>query len=101
MGITNWDSTILKSADPLVGFYRTIGVVGRYVLITVLQEDLEMSNDLMSAAEELMMLNRLLIVPGVVRAMLIIGVNLLFLVLRPYWSIVLQRNGIINAPGMV
>ena len=44
--------------------------------------DLETSNGLMSAARELMMLNRLLIV-CLSHAMLNIGVNLCLLVLRP------------------
>ena len=44
--------------------------------------DLETSNSLMPAAEELMMLNRLLIVPGLEHAMRNIGVNLCLLVLR-------------------
>ena len=38
--------------------------------------DLETSNDLMPAAGELRMLNRLLIVPGAEHALQIIGVNL-------------------------
>ena len=42
--------------------------------------DLETSNGLMPAAGDLMMLNRLLIVPGVEHAMLNIGVNLYLLV---------------------
>ena len=43
--------------------------------------DLETSNGLMSAAGKLMMLSRLLIVPGVEHAMRNIGVNLCLLVL--------------------
>ena len=45
--------------------------------------DLQTSNGLMPAAGELMMLTRLLIVPGVEDEMLNIGVNLRLLVLRP------------------
>ena len=45
---------------------------------------LETSNGLMLAAVELMMLNSLLIVPGVEHAMRNIGVNLCLLVLRAY-----------------
>ena len=44
--------------------------------------DLEIINDLMSAAEELMLLNRLLIVPGVEHAMPNIGVNLCSMMLQ-------------------
>ena len=54
--------------------------------------DLETSNGLMPAAEELMMLNRLLIVPGVEHAMRNIGINLCLLVLRHRGSMVLQRS---------
>ena len=54
--------TILKTADPLVVFDRAIGeVIGRHVPTTFLRCDLETSNGLMSAAEELKMLNRLFI----------------------------------------
>ena len=45
--------------------------------------DLETSNGLMPAARELIMLNRLLVVPGVEHAMLMISVNLSLLVLTP------------------
>ena len=48
--------------------------------------DLETSNALMPGAEELMILNRLLIVPGVEHALRTIWVNLCLLVLRPGWS---------------
>ena len=50
--------------------------------------DLETSNGLMPAAGELMMLNRVLIVPGVEHAMRNIGVNLCLPVLRPRESMV-------------
>ena len=50
--------------------------------------DLERSNCLITAAGELMMLNRLFIVLGVEYAMLNIGVNLCFLVLSPRGSMV-------------
>ena len=53
--------------------------------------DLEASNDLKPAAGELMMLNRLCIVPAVEIAMLNIGVNLWSLVLRSRMSMVLHR----------
>ena len=53
--------------------------------------DLETSNSLMPAAVQLM-LNRLLILPGVEHAMQNIGVNLCLLVLRPKGSIVLQES---------
>ena len=48
--------------------------------------DLETSNGLMPAARELMLLSRLLIVLGVEHAVLIIGVDLDLLVLRPRGS---------------
>ena len=51
--------------------------------------DLQTSNCLMPAFGELMMLNRLLIEPGVEHAMRNIGVNLCLLVLRPRGSMVL------------
>ena len=76
---TNWNSvhgairsftfnTILKSADPLIAFDRVIGeVIGRYILTLPLFfiVYLKTCNGLMTAASDLMMLNRLLIVPGV------------------------------------
>ena len=61
--------------------------------------DLETSNVLMTAARELMMLSRLLILPGVEHAVQIIGVNLCFLVLRPRGAMVLQGNHKMNEPG--
>ena len=56
----------------------------------------EISNDLMPAAGELMMLSRLLVVPGVEHAVQIIGVNLCSLVLMPRASTVLQGSQIMN-----
>ena len=52
--------------------------------------DLETNNGLMPAAGELMMLSRLLIMPGVEQAVQSIGVDLCLLVLRPRGSMVLQ-----------
>ena len=63
--------------------------------------DLKTSNGLMHAAGELMMLNRLLIVPGIEHAMVYIGVNLCLLVLRPRGSMVLQGSRIMSAPGIL
>ena len=63
----------------LVGLFLPLFCVG----------DLETSNDLMSAAEELMMLSRLLIMPGVEHTVQIIGVDLCLLVLKPRGSVVL------------
>ena len=63
--------------------------------------DLETSNGLMPAAEELMMLTRLRIVPGVEPAVYIIGVDLCLFVLRPRESMVLQESRIMNAPGIL
>ena len=77
---TNWDnvrcavrsfslSTILKSFDPLDAFDRASGEL--FFLV-----DPEKSNGLMPAAEALMMLSRQLIMPGVERAVQIVGVDL-------------------------
>ena len=63
--------------------------------------DMETSNGLMIAAGELMMLNRLLIVPGVEHAMLNIRVNMCFLMLMSRGSMVLQRSGIMSSPGIL
>ena len=63
--------------------------------------DLETSNGLMPAAGELMMLKRLLIVPGVEHAMRDIGINLCLLVLRQRGSMVLQGSHMASAPGML
>ena len=52
----------------------------------------------MPAARELIMLIRLLIVPGVENAVQIIGVNLCSLVLRPIGSMVLQGSHIMSEP---
>ena len=75
-------STILKSADLLVELDPVIGKgVGMFLqLFCVI--DLETSTGLMSASREPVILNRLLIVPGVEHAMLNIGVNLCLLVQR-------------------
>ena len=63
--------------------------------------DLETRNGLIQAAGELMMLNRLLIVPGVEHAMRNIGVNLCLLMLRPREPMVLQGSRIMSAPGIL
>ena len=63
--------------------------------------DLETSTGLMAAAGELMMLSRLLIMPGVDHAVQIINVDLCLLVLRPRRSMVLQGSHIMNAPGIL
>ena len=63
--------------------------------------DLESSNVLMPAAGELMMLNRLLIVPCVQHAMWNIGVNLCLLLLMHRGTMVLQGSPIMNATGML
>ena len=107
---TNWDdvrcavgsfawSSILKSADPLDAFDRAIGeVIGRLVPTTVLHSRSETGNGLMPAAGELMMLGRLLIMPGVQHAVQITGADLCLLVLSPRDSKVLQWSHIMNAP---
>ena len=51
---------------------------------------LETCNGLMPAVGELMMLSRLLIMPGVEHAVQILAVDLCLLVLKPRWSMVLQ-----------
>ena len=89
----------MKSVDSLVAFDRDIGeVIGRYVPTTVLRSRSGDINGLMPAAGKLMMLNRLLIVPGVEHAMWNIGVNLCLLVLRPRGSMVLQGSRIMSTP---
>ena len=55
----------------------------------------------MPAASELMMLSRLLIMPGVEHAVQIIEIYLCLLVLRPRGSMVLQESHIMNAPGIL
>ena len=63
--------------------------------------DLEMSNCLMPAAGELMMLNRQFTVPGVEHAMRNIGANLGLLVPRQRASMVLQGSLIMSVPGIL
>ena len=63
--------------------------------------DLEMSKGSMPAARELMMLSRLLILPGDELTVQIIGVNLCLLVLRPKLSTVLHGSHIMNALGIL
>ena len=55
----------------------------------------------MTAARDLMMLSRLLIMPSVEHTVQIIGVYLCLLVLRPRGSMVLQGSQIMNAPGIL
>ena len=61
--------------------------------------DWETSNGLMPAAEKFMILNRLLIVPGVEQAIRNIGVNLCLLVLRP--SAARESHNAMSAPGIL
>ena len=63
--------------------------------------DLETTNGLMRAAGELMMISRLLIVPGVEHAVQIVAVDLSMLLLRPRESMVLHGSHIMNAPGIL
>ena len=56
---------------------------------------------MMAAGGELMMLNRLLIVPGVEHAMLTIEFDLCLLLLRPRGSRVLPESHIMSAPGIL
>ena len=84
-----------KIGEVILIYYIKMSLPHFYVV------DLEMSNGLMPAARKLMMLNRLLIVPGEEHAMLNIGVNLCLLVLRPRESMVLQGSCIMSAPGIL
>ena len=61
---------------------------------------LETSNGLNPAAGELMMLSRLLIVPGIEHTVQIIGVNLCSLVPNLKGSMVLQKSHAMNKPGL-
>ena len=73
-----------------------------YVPTTVLPiVDLETLNGWMPAARELMMVNRLVIMPGVEHAMSNIGVNLCLVVLRPKGSMVLEESRIMSGPGIL
>ena len=73
------NSTILKSPDPLDVVMSFVGL-----LLTLFRiVDLETINGLMPATREIMMLSRLLIVPGAEHEVQIIGVDLCLLVLRP------------------
>ena len=64
--------------------------------------DLEKSNRLIPAAEELIMPSRLLITHGGCRAAVqIFGVDLCLLVLRPKRSMVQLGSHIMNAPGIL
>ena len=94
--------TILRSSDPLVVFDRAMmrSLVGMFLPLFCVV-DLGTSNGLMPSDRELMMLSRLLIVPGMEHALQIIGVNLCSLVLRPRRSMVLQRSHIMNEPGIL
>ena len=95
-------STIYKSADPLDAFDRAIGeVIGRLALPLFCVVDLETCNGLMPAVGVLMMLSRLLIVPGVEHAVQTIEVNLCSHILQPRGSMVLQGRHIINQPGIL
>ena len=75
-------------------------LVGMYLPLFCIV-DLETYNVLMPDVGELMMLNRLLIVPAVEHAT---GVNLCMLLLRPRGSMVLwcsQGGRIMSAPGIL
>ena len=63
--------------------------------------DLETSNGLMPTAGELMMLSRLLIMPGVEHSVQISSIDLCLLVLRLRGSMVLQGSRIMSAPGIL
>ena len=107
---TNWDNvhsadssftliTIFNSDHPLHAFNRAIvEVISRLVPTTVLfcVVDLETINGLTPAAGELIMLNRLLIMPGVEHAVQIIWFDLCLLVEG-------RKGGshIMNAPGIL
>ena len=93
----------MPSAGLLDAFDRAIGeVIGRLVTITLFDiVDPEISDGLMPAAGELMMLSRLLIEAGVEHAVQIIRDNSCSLVLRPRGSTELQRCRIMNKPGIL
>ena len=55
----------------------------------------------MPVGAELMMLRRLLIMPGLGHPMHIIVVDLCLLMLRPRGSMVLQGSHMMNAPGIL
>ena len=88
----------MKSADPLVAFDRAIG---GYVPTTVFRSKSGDKQWFDASCRELLMLNRLLIVPGVEHAMQKIEVNLCLLVQRPRGSMVLQGSRIMTAPGIL
>ena len=111
---TNWDNvcgavrrftctTTLKSANPLDAFDRAIGeVIGRLVPIPLFCiVVLEKSNGLMPAPGKLMMLSRLLIMPGVEHAVQITGVDLCLFMRRLRGSMVLQGSNTMNSSGGV
>ena len=79
------------SADPLDEFDRDMArsLVGWFLPLFCIV-DLETINGLRPAAGELMMLSRLLIVPGVEHAVQIIGVDLCLLLLWPRLPMVLH-----------
>ena len=87
---------MLKSADPLVAFDRAIGeVIGRYIPTTVLRSrsgDKQWSD---ASCREHMVLNRLLIMPGVEHAIRNIVVSLYLL---PFS---LPGNHIMSAIGIL
>ena len=96
-------STILESADPLDAFNRELlvrSLVGIFLPLSW-EIDLETNSGLMPAERELLMLRRLLIMPGVAHAVQIIWVDLCLLVLIPIGSMVLQGSYIMNAPGIL
>ena len=70
-------------------------LVGFFLLLFCVVE-LETSNGFMPAAGGLMMLSRLLIMPGVEHAVHIFGVDLCLLVQRPRGSMVLQGSSTID-----
>ena len=59
------------------------------------------SNGLIPAAREIMMLSRLLTMPGVEHAVQIIGVYSCLFVMRPRGSMGLQGSRSMNAPGIL
>ena len=80
----------MKAADPLDAICRAIGEVsGRLVPTTVLRRRPGDKQWFDLAAKELVMLSRLLIMPGIEHAVQIIVADLCLLVLRPRGSTVL------------
>ena len=74
-------------------------LVGVFLPVTTVWRSKSGDKKWFDAAKEFMMLNRLLVMPGLEPTMLIIVVNLYLIVLRPRGSMVLQGSRTMNASG--